>query len=510
MKKNVYDQVQVFYDEAIVWEPIIQQEWVEGFLRQKAWQGISDDKLKDIWHPIQLFILYLTHFNNEDLDEISLAEYSFMVKWLSENVGSFKTTLKSVRHFFNVLIEFYTYLFSKKIVMSLDEIKEAAQEISGGRKINLLKSESIIEGLQNMEDASNEQFDDKVPFGIVIGEAVESLMLKLGKYFQQQEFTEDFERALYLYTGPFDNVSEEVEEDFWLGFWDYFLFDYHLLENDLKPLEYFNSTCSERLNKDEYQILQSLLGSSFTVFYIKRIISQDLVECVNLFTSETFQLPTPDFDYKTLKNLLFFGHIFSQGLVMINYVTSLQVSINLRNRIRDEVLRQKEIFSIQEPEATLEEFFKRHALVVRHTINILVTLAKVNVTSLNQLERSYPTIEEKRIPNNGVSGLLHDLVVEYGLSHFDEKLLGKMWYDFSQISVVNVRKSIIWATALLLTYIQVNGVNNITAEQIADKAGISITSILKKRTQLYEVLELEKFDPRYLSEDGFVISLFAE
>jgi hypothetical protein len=509
MKKNVYDQVQVFYDEAIVWEPIIQQEWVEGYLRQKAWQGISDDKLKDIWHPIQLFILYLTHFNNEDLDEISIAEYSFMVKWLSENVSSFKATLKSVRHFFNVLIEFYTYLFSKKFIVSLDEIKEAAQEISGGKKINLLKSESIIESLKDMEDTSDAS-DDKISFGIVIGEAVESLMLKLGKYFQQQEFTEDFERALYLYTGPFDNVSEEVEEDFWLGFWDYFLFDYHLLENDLKPLEYFNITCNERLNTEEYQILQSLLGSNFTVFYIKRIISQDLVECVNLFTNETFQLPTPEFDYKTLKKLLFFGHIFSKGLVMINYVTSLQVSINLRNRIKDEVIRQKEIFIIQEPEATLTDFFKRHALVVRHTINILVTLAKVNVTSLNQLERIYPIIEAKREPNGAVRALLHDLVVEYGLSRFDERLLEKMWYDFCQMNVVNVRKSVIWATALLLTYIQVNGVNNITAEQIADKSGISITSIKKKRAELYEVLQLENFDPRYLSEDGFVISLFAE
>ncbi|MBP2660827.1 MAG: hypothetical protein H6Q69_3859 [Firmicutes bacterium] len=509
MKKNVYDQVQIFYNEAIVWEPIIQQEWVEGFLRQKAWQGISDDKLKDTWHQIQFFILYLTHFNNENLDEISLEEYSFIVKWLSENVSGFKITLKSVRHFFSILIEFYTYLYTKKMIINLDEIKEAAQEISGGKKINLLKSQSIIEGLKNMEDVS-EHFDDKVLFGIVIGEAVESLMLKLGKYFQQQEFTEDFERALYLYTGPFDNAAEEVEEDFWLGFWDYFLFDYHLLENDLKPLEYFNTTCGERLTPDEYKILQSLLGSSFTVFYINRIISQDLVECINLFTNETFQLPTPDFNYKILKNLLFFGHIFSQGLVMINYVTSLEVSINLRKRIKDEVMRQNEIFMIQEPKATLADFFKRHALVVRHTINILVTLAKVNVTLLSQLERSYPIIKEKRMAKESVTSLLHNLVVEYGLSRFDERLLEKMWYDFCQLSVVNVRKPENWAVGLLLAYAQINGVINIAIDQVAEKKGISLASIYKTRTQLFEVLQLENFDPRYLSEDGFVICLFAE
>jgi hypothetical protein len=195
---------------------------------------------------------------------------------------------------------------------------------------------------------------------------------------------------------------------------------------------------------------------------------------------------------------------------MINYVTSMEISINLRRRIKDEVLRQKEIFMIQKPEATLNDFFKRHALVVRHTINILVTLAKVNVTSISQLERSYPVIEEKRIPNKNVINLLHELVLEHGLSHYDESLLKKMWYDFSQLYVANVRKEAIWAITIFLAYTQINGVNNIIVEELAQKAAISTTSIYKRRTQLYEVLQLQNFDARYLSEDGFVISLFRE
>ena len=58
MKNNVYDQVQMFYDTGLVEEPIIKQEWVEGFLRQKAWQGIEDEQLKDLWKQIQIFIIY--------------------------------------------------------------------------------------------------------------------------------------------------------------------------------------------------------------------------------------------------------------------------------------------------------------------------------------------------------------------------------------------------------------------------------------------------------------------
>lgn len=506
----MYDEVQGFYNEAVIWEPIIKREWVEGFLRQKAWQGFSDDKLKDIWYQIQIFIIYLTHRNNEDLDEISSSEYNFIIEWFTEHIVDFKATLKRVRQFFDVLIDFYVYLMNRKIITNIQQINQAAQEITGGKRLNLIKSDAIIDELRMLEDDAMNDFDGEMSHGIVIGEAVEGLMLKLGKYFQQQEFTEDFERALYLYTGPFDNTSEEVEEDFWLGFWDYFLFDYHLLANDQKPLEYFSTVCGERLNVEEYQILQSLLGSSFTVFYIRRIVNQDLVECVNLFTNEVFQLPPPDFDYKTLKKLLFFGHIFSQGLVMINYVTSMEISVNLRKRIKDEVIRQQEIFKIQEPKATLEDFFKRHALVVRHTINILVTLAKVNVTSVNQLERSYPMIEEKRVPNQTVINLLQDLVLEHGFSHHDQQLLEKMWNDFSQLDLVNVRKPSLWASAVFFSYVQINSVNHITLEKLTEKLGVSTASVFKKKTQLYEALQLQAFDARYLSEDGFVVSLFVQ
>ena len=72
MIKNVYDQVRNFYDESIIWDPAIKQEWVEGFLRQKAWQGTSDDKLKDLWRQIQMFTIYLNDADNVDLNEITL------------------------------------------------------------------------------------------------------------------------------------------------------------------------------------------------------------------------------------------------------------------------------------------------------------------------------------------------------------------------------------------------------------------------------------------------------
>ena len=506
MIKNVYDQVRNFYDENIIWDSAIRQDWVEGFLRQKAWQGTSDDQLKELWRQIKFFAIYLNDADHDELSEITLFEYSLAIQWLTEHIAGFKANLKSVRQFFNVLIDFYTYLFNRKIIDNVDEITAAAHKIAGGKKLDLIKSDSVFGELQLLEDDFDVELSKDL--GIIIGDATEGLMLKLGKYFHKKNFTEDFERALYFYVGPFEKMSEDVEDEFWLGFWDYFLFDYHLLDSDLKPLEYFNNSYGDKLHVDEYRILQELLNSKFTVFHVNKILNPHSVECVNLFTGEVFALPLLDFQFKSLKKLLFFGHVFPTGLVMINYLTSIEMSINLRNRIKDEVLRQKEIFAIQMPNATLEDFFNRHALVLRHTVRILVTLSTVNVTSIAPLERSYPEIEVKRSENKAVANLLHELVVVYGFSLHDQRLLEKMWYDFCQLVLIKVRKPATWATTLFYAYTDINSIDNITAKELADRLDISTTSLYKNRKQLDAVLQLQTFDARYLSEEGFVNLLF--
>jgi len=514
MKRNVYDQVGIFYNEGTVWEPIIRQEWVEGFLRQKAWQGIRDEKLKDTWYQLQNFIIYLNYADNDDLNEITSAEYGLAIEWLIEHIEDFKASLKCVRNFFNVLIDFYTYLFNKKNIANLEDLKNAADLISGGRRLNLVQTESMLNELRLYEEEIGNltSFDSEISndLGNVIAGATEGLMLKLGKYFHGEEFSEDFERALYLYIGPFEKMPEEAEDEFWLGFWDYFLFDYHLLRSDLKPLEYFNATNGEKLNPDEYRILQELLHAKFTVFYVNKIVNASSVECINLFTGETFSLPLLDFDYKVVKKLLFFGHIFPTGLVMINYLTSVEMSINLRRRIKEEVLRQKEIFTIQMPGATLGEFFKRHALLLRHTVGILITLSQVNVTPISQLNRTFPLIEKKRIPNQGVINILQDLTLAYGLSVHDQKLLEKMWDDFSQLNIIRVRKAATWAAAVFYAYTEINSINNVMVKELAKHTGITLASLYKNRIELDSALQLEAFDARYLSEEGFVISLFEQ
>jgi hypothetical protein len=508
--KNVYDEVRVFFDEKLEWDSAIKREWVEGFLRQKAWQGDNDETLRDSWRNLHMFVSYLAYSGENTLDEIVASEYSLAVEWMIVQIEGFKPTLQTVRHFFDILQEFYNYLVAKKIIADTEELRQAAEYMTGGKRLRFIE-EADEQGELPVKSPLTVPKD----IGRIVGEAVERLMLKFSAYFQQESFVEDFDRALMLFLGPLGQMPEDENDDeFWLGFWDYFLFDYHLLANDRTPLIQFSLDYSDKLAGEEQKILRELMGAKFTVFYVESVINQDWVECVNLLTEEKFRLPNPNFDYKLVKKLLFYGHVFLQQqeseLVMINFITSVEISSNLRRRIKEEISRQKAMLELQQPGATWEDFVGRHANAVRHTIDLLATWARVNVTSYAQMERSFPQpVTGEKAVNTVVVEMIETFMPKFGYSQHDTFLAQKLWQDFSAIETINIRKPAAWAAAVIQAFSQLNnGENEMSADTLAQEMLAGKSSISANRAKIFQVLKLEKYDPRYLSEEGIVSLLY--
>ncbi|HWR39042.1 MAG TPA: hypothetical protein VN611_06050 [Patescibacteria group bacterium] len=533
--KNVYDQVQSFYRDELEWVSLIEQEWVEGFLRQNAWQGANDKKLTEIWDNLQMFILFLAYADYEYLDELSREEYSMAVEWMSVHLDEFQCNLKNVRKFFGVLAEFYHYLLTKKLIISDAELNAAAEHMAGGRRLRFIAPVINTEGDVDVEDVpltektASEQNLPNPPaetvnrfskkslslpedIGKLVGESIERLMLKFSAYFQQEEFSEDFERALMLYNGPWAEKEETEEDDeFWLGFWDYFLFDYHLLSNDATPLDQFAESHRQRLNTEEKSILAELMSARFAVFYVSNVVNQEWVECVNLLTEETFRLPNPNFDYKKMKKMLFFGHIFfqEQELIMINFITSVEISTILRRRIQEEIQRLFQMFRLQNPQASWEAFLLRHANAVRHTVDLLVTWAKVNVTPYTQVEFTFPDIDELAPPHPVVVKTVEKYMRKFGYSQHDIELAQKLWHDFYQLEPVTVKKAATWAAAVIFSYAQINlGEEGIALEVIAGELKVPQTEVDELHVRMLTVLQLRLFDPRYLSEEGMISLMY--
>lgn len=509
--ENVYSLVETFY-QGQEEEGLLPQEWVEGFLRHKAWQGESDLALQQSWVQLRWFLLYLYHADLTELDDLSSHDFSMALRWLTSQPKGIKAEIKAVRRFFSLLKEFFAYAQLRQWLTYPAALDEAAEKVAGGNKLRFLQISDILDELTFPSAEIEERLLSPDDLGRLIAEALEVLMIKIGNFFQKDAFTDDFDRALYLYTGPFDALPDDQEEEFWLGFWDYFIFDYHLLNDDLTPLQRFRDEYKDKLTADEDQILQDLLSSKFTVFYVERSLDGEMVECKNLFSEERFELPMPEVPINQVKKQLFFGHVFARGMLMINYVTNLEVSVTLRRRIKDEVIKLAGIFARQKPGNDLPEFLKRHALVIRHAINALTSMARVTVTRAvtdeEFVKAGLKEFSEKREGDSVVSALLLARSFEYGFSRHDMNLLLSMWQDFCGQYDRTILHPESWAAAVICAYAQINGLSHFVVSELADDFAAAPGQVYRNRMRLAQKLGLRAFDPRYLGEEGFILSLF--
>lgn len=503
--KNVYGEIAAFYEEVSKDAPI-ERAFVEGYLRRLAWRGLSDAELREIWTSLEWFMYYLLYADIANVRLFAKEECVSLVYWVHENHPQFRLEEADVLSFLKRLQAFYAYLGKRQKGVDAQLFERAQSAFFQEGKFVLPdfdEEDSVFsELLEDMEELPEE-------YASQLNELLEKLLNRVGAYYKKPEFTVDFNRAVSLYSGPFNLIPESDGEEFWLGFWDYFLFDYHLVASDITPLAYFCDAERERLTKDERCVLRDLLRAKFTVFYIRRIIDQYLVECVNLFTEEVFELPMPDYGLSDYRKVLFYGHVYAEGIVLLNYITSVPASPRLQKRIREELLQQVRVYGMQQADADIETFFARHAIMVRHTVDILLNLAKVNVFSWKAL-REHILLPENTAPlDEDVTGQLLTLARKYQISKHALQLLLRMWRDFASVAPQSAAKKTVVAGALFLCFAQINGIHFVRKKNILSRLELTESEFKPFYQKVIHLLQLKPFDPRYLTEEGFILSLYA-
>ena len=74
---------------------------------------------------------------------------------------------------------------------------------------------------------------------------LDGVLKDVSNYFQQEKYAKDNERAMRIFCGPASDMPSAEEQAngeesaFWLSYWDYFMFDYHLLADDRTPLRHY-------------------------------------------------------------------------------------------------------------------------------------------------------------------------------------------------------------------------------------------------------------------------------
>ena len=518
MGVNVYALAAQFYREQAGVADIVSLNLVERYLRKLAWQRLSDEELCKQWQVLETVFSYLFDQNIEGLGYLTIFDYQEILYCHQDKYPDFKLEAESVHVFLQAIARFYQYLSKQGLQ---DDYSDFLQEVEESLYINdtflmpeRREDQSFYRQLENGEDYTEEELD-------LLNDALDQVLKKIGSFFSQNAYVRDNERALRIFCGPAfevptkalapEDVSEE-ESSFWLSFWDYFIFDYHLLSEDVTPIYYYFYHERQHLPTLEQDILRDLLQARFTVFYIVSALD-GVANCRDLFTDEQFELPLPDLDMMDFKQHIFYGHMHSKGVLLLNYVTSLAATPRLRSRMRDVVLRQFELYRWQEPDATLVQFFWREAASVRHILNVMSDFAQ-----LNMLPHRKSPLQVKSKPEiirefQSEGEMLGVVLRRVGFSKHATSLQERLWE--SALSVWGTagmcRKDLhALLTAVLFLFIRLNGYELSASRDLYEIFASDEEQVQQVEAALQQKLQLEPFDARYLTEDGFVLSLYLQ
>lgn len=504
--RNVYESIEKFYQSLDDRYSVIPQTLIEGYLRKEAWRGSSDNELKRTWNLLGWLLNYFVYIDLDDISEMTAKEYAKALVWMADNNKTFLLSPASLNSCLDTMQPFFDYLSAKQFVEKNhfieDDVKKLFFVDGKFQRPNLADNQAEI-----FHDGFDESDLDQPDVQNRLNSIIDRLLNKIGLYFKREAYLNDLNRAVFLYSGPFNAVAED-EDRYWLGFWDYFLFDYHLIIDDKHPLQHFYEQKDNMLSPDEIHVIGDLLKAKFTVFYISRLLNDVMVVCTELMTGREFRLPMPDYGINDYKSVLLYGHIYPQGILMLNYISSMPLSPKFRKRVKEEILRQHEIFKLQVPDASLDDFYDRNAVLVRHTINIFVTLAKVNITSDKYLSMYQPRREKKTHLPAGINTCLVNLAKRYKLSIHSQELIRLMLNDYLNLSNQEVDNIAYLTGTAAVVFSELNGGTMLRSGDVLRHLSMSEETYEKIATRVHETLGLQKFDPRYANEEGFVCALY--
>lgn len=516
MIDNVYALVDNFYNENPSCEKIFSQELVERYLRQQAWHGENDESLRQLWSLLELFLDYIQENELGSFTSLSIFDYQELLYRYKDLHNDFNLEPASVHEWIETTYRIFSGLGDAALREGLDSFLKDLEEslyVSGTFLMPPRRNkDDFFKSLEDGEAYDEEKIHE-------LNQALDKLLNKVSLYFKQPKYARDLDRALRIFCGPnevppMSSSTDETEElrSFRISFWDYFMFDYHLLSDDQTLLEHYFQKEREHLSTMEQDLLRDLLHARFIVFEVTSVADEAIV-CRDLFTGEVLELPPPDMALVSFEQAIFFGHIRTRGVLLLNYVSSVPATKLLRQRMKEVILRLYELFKLQEKDAALEEFFLREAAAVRHIISIMAGYAQLNVIPLREMPKEVSKVKSLADSFVGERCVLCDLVQYIGLSKHAVYLTGKLFED--SLSVMEDEQTCrnqisALMTAVLLLFIKLNGYDFAPQGDMYEIFGSNESETTSLSKTLLKRLQLSVFDPRYLTEDGFVLSLYIQ
>lgn len=507
--ENVYTLVKRFYSQNGRANIFVARTLVERYLRAAAWRGRSNEDLCIDWYCIEDFLAVIQRRDDSLARLFIRIDYlALFFRYADAHIDR-RPLKRHAEDYFARMNAFLTYLDETgDYDIDLGELDADLEMfyITGRFRLPERVEWEEIDGL-TIEDIEE---DERIEME-ELNSRLNELLHRIGEYYRRPEYQLDIGRAAMIYTGDlydmeeYEHASEEEKETFWLRFWDYFFFDYHLIRTDETPISRYSEMEWDNLSYDEREIIRDLLAARFAVLAVTEEYD-DHVVCRDILRDEEIVLPHPDIPGVLSKSILF-GHICDEGMMMLNYITAIPASKRLQKRISDTLHREYELFRMQSPDGTMDEFLEREAALVRHTIHVLSTLAQLDVLPRRILPTPIPrTLHPKDCAEE--LAVLAIVAEKLGFSCYGRALMAGLYLDYAQADSVRAQTAEA-LTATIFLFAEINNIDLAPITELYHVFGSTKRKVCAACDRMRETLGCISFDPRYLGEEGFVTMLYS-
>ena len=507
--ENVYTLVKRFYSAHGRANIFVSRTLIERYLRASAWRGRSNEDLCTDWHCIEDFLTVIQRRDDSLARLFIRIDYlALFFRYADAHIDR-RPLKRHVEDYFARMRAFLVYLDETgDYDVDIGELDADLEMfyITGRFRLPERVEWEEIEGL-TIEDIEEDERIEMEELNIQLNE----LLHKIGEYFRRPSYQRDIGRAAMIYTGDlydmnaYEDATEEEKETFWLRFWDYFFFDYHLISTDETPIAHYSEREWDKLDYDEREIIRDLMAARFAVLAVEEEY-EDHVVCRDILRDEEVVLPHPDIPGALTKSILF-GHICDEGMMMLNYITAIPASKRLQRRIRDTLQQEYELFRMQAPDATMDHFLAREAALVRHTIHVLSTLAQINVLPRHALPQPISRTIDPHVCAEEL-GVLQIISEKIGFSRHSQVLMCEMFLDYAQTDLGRAQTPET-LTAMLFLFAEINNIDLTPIKELYHVFGSDRKTVRAACDRMRDALGCIPFDPRYLGEEGFVTMLYS-
>ena len=507
--ENVYTLVKRFYSQNGRANIFVARTLIERYLRAAAWRGRSNEDLCTDWYCIEDFLSVIQRRDDSLAHLFIRIDYlALFFRYADAHIDR-RPLKRHVEDYFARMHAFLTYLDETgDYDIDLGELDADLEMfyITGRFRLPERVAWEEIDGL-TIEDIEEDERIEMEELNVQLN----NLLHRIGEYYRRPEYQLDIGRAAMIYTGDlydmeeYEHASEEEKETFWLRFWDYFFFDYHLIRTDETPISRYSEMEWDNLSYDDREIIRDLLAARFAVLAVTEEYD-DHVVCRDILRDEEVVLPHPDIP-GTLSKSILFGHICDEGMMMLNYITAIPASKRLQKRISDTLHREYELFQMQSPEGTMDDFLAREAALVRHTIHVLSTLAQLNVLPRHALPEPIERTIAPRTCGEEL-GALQIIAEKIGFSRHAQVLMCELFLDYAQSDLKRARTAEA-LTATIFLFAEINNIDLSPITELYHVVGSDQKTVRAAQKRMREALCCVPYDPRYLGEEGFVTMLYS-